>query len=150
MMEASVSIKFLFNFIGFSLSAFMAYIGLDSNVFLLFGMLLMIDYITGVWKAGRLGHTITSNKMKYGVISKMSLILIPLTLAICAKIIGADFKYVLDTGMMILVLSEFYSIIGNIYSIRTKDELPEYDVVAALGKKIRNILLRMNDSNDNA
>jgi hypothetical protein len=33
--------------------------------------------------------------------------------------------------------------IGNIYSARTKEEFPEWDAVAMIGKMIRNILLRL-------
>ena len=84
--------------------------------------------------------------MKYGIISKFSLLLIPLVLAIAAKAVSADFSYVLIVGINILVLSEVYSIVGNIYSVRTKEELPEYDAVAMIGKKIRAMLIRASEN----
>lgn len=142
---AGVGIKVIFNFFTVCIGGMLTYLGLNGEAFFLFSMLLIIDYMTGVAKAYRLGHCITSNKMKYGVLSKLSLLLIPVVLAIGAKAVGADFKTVLMVGINILVLSEIYSIIGNIYSIRTKDELPEYDVVAMLGKRIRNVLIRYSE-----
>lgn len=137
--------KTIFNFFTICLGGVLTYLGLNGESFLLFSILLFIDYITGIAKAYRIGQTITSNRMKYGMLSKLSLLIIPLVLAIGAKAVGADFTTVLMVGINILVLSEVYSIIGNIYSIRTKDELPEYDVVAMIGKRIRNVLLKYNE-----
>lgn len=145
MVAESVSAKVVFNFFTVCFGGMLTYLGLNGESFFLFSVLLVIDYMTGVAKAYRLGHCITSNKMKYGVLSKLSLLLIPIVLAIGAKAVGADFKTVLMVGINILVLSEIYSIIGNIYSIRTKDELPEYDVVAMLGKRIRNVLIKYSE-----
>lgn len=144
MTEGFATAKALYNFCVICLAGFLTWIGLDTQVFSIFAILLLIDYITGVGKAQRLGHAITSNRMKYGVVSKMSLIVIPLTLAIAAKGMKVDAENILFTGMNILIISEAYSIVGNIYSIRTKEELPEYDVLAALGKKIRDTLIKMS------
>lgn len=141
----SVYVKAVINFFTISCSGLFAYLDINTEAFFLFALLLLIDYVTGVWKASCLGHSITSNKMKYGILSKLSLLLIPVVLAIGAKAVGADFKAVLLVGINILVLSETYSIIGNIYSIRTKDELPEYDAVAMLGNKIRAVLIKFSD-----
>lgn len=138
----STSIAVLWNFIIALASGILAYLEISQEPFTLFAALLMIDYITGLAKAKTLGHSITSNKMKYGLISKLSLLLIPIVVAIGAKAVGGDSHYVLMSGMYILIFSEVYSIIGNIYSTRTKEEFPEYDALAMIGKQIRNILLR--------
>ncbi|MGE4396052.1 MAG: phage holin family protein [Sulfurimonas sp.] len=142
---AGVGIKVVFNFFTVCVGGMLTYLGLNGESFFLFSVLLIIDYMTGVAKAYRLGHYITSNKMKYGVLSKLSLLLIPVVLAIGAKAVGADFKTILMSGVNILVISEVYSCIGNIYSIHTKKELPEYDVVAILGKRIRNVLIKYSE-----
>lgn len=146
--SAAVSAKVFFNIFTFCCGSALTYLGLDGEAFFLFSVLLIIDYMTGVAKAYRLNQHITSNRMKYGILSKLSLLLIPIVLAIGAKAVGADFKTVLLVGINILVISEVYSIIGNIYSIRTKDELPEYDVVAMIGKQIRTVLLRYSDKEE--
>lgn len=140
--EVSVMAKVWFNSCTVVLSAILVYLGLDSEVFSLFALLLLLDYISGIAKAKVLGVAITSNRMKYGLISKISLIIMPITLAIGAKAAGADFTHVLAVSMNILIVSEVYSVIGNVYAIRTREELPEYDVVASLGKKIRTVLIR--------
>lgn len=145
MITETTSGKVVFNLCTLHLSFMMTYLNINGESFMLFSILLFIDYITGILKAKALGKSITSNRMKYGVISKLSLLIIPVVLAIGAKAIGTDFKTILLVGINILVLSEVYSIIGNLYSIRTHDELPEYDVVAMLGKKVRNILLKYSE-----
>jgi len=141
--ESIVMGKLIYNFCVVCLAGWLTWAGLDVEVFSVFAVLLIFDYVTGVGKAKRLGHAITSNKMKYGVVSKLSLLIIPLTLGLAAKGMKMEAENVLYVGMNILILSEVYSIIGNTYSIRTKEELPEYDVLASFGKKIRNRLIKM-------
>lgn len=144
MMDGFVSLKILLNTVMVGGAGVLTYLGLDHEVFTIFGYLLFIDYVTGVLKAKSLGQCISSNKMKYGVVSKFSLVLIPLVLALCAKALHGDSANLLYIGMNILILSEAYSIIGNIYTIRSKEELPEWDAVAALGHKIRTTLIRLS------
>lgn len=126
-----------------AISAFswvLTYSGIDTEVFAIFTVLLAIDYLTGIAKAYRTGETISSAKAKYGVISKFTLILIPLVVGLCAKAIGADAKVLFVWGMNLLILSETYSIISNVYMINKGKELPEWDVIAVLGRRIRTVL----------
>ena len=143
MVETTAFIKVFYNFIVIFISSMLVYLDLEKEPMFFFAVLLVIDYITGLYKAKILGHSITSNKMKYGCISKLLLLLIPIVLAIGAKSVGADMDKALLVGINILIISEIYSIIGNIYSARTKEEFPEWDAVAMIGKMIRNILLRL-------
>jgi toxin secretion/phage lysis holin len=144
MIETATFLKIIWNTFVVLFSGVLAYLEISQEPFTLFAILLVIDYITGLWKAKTLEHSITSNKMKYGLISKLSLIIVPLVVAMGAKALGADSHYVLSSGMYILILSEVYSIIGNIYSTRTKQEFPEYDALAMIGKYIRNLLMSKN------
>lgn len=148
MIETTTAIKIVWNFFIVLFSGVLSYLEISQEPFTLFAILLIIDYLTGVMKAKVLGISITSNKMKYGVISKLSLLLIPITIAIGAKAVGADSHHILLAGMYILIFSEVYSIIGNIYSIRTKEELPEYDAVSVIGKKIRTFLILKSGDKD--
>ncbi|MFY4767447.1 phage holin family protein [Aliarcobacter butzleri] len=148
MIETTAAIKIVYNFFVVIISSILAYLNLEQEPIFLLSLLLLIDYITGLFKAKTLGHSITSNKMKYGLISKLLLLLIPIVLAIGGKAVGADFHYVLMTGMTILIISEIYSIIGNIYATRTKEEFPEYDAVAMIGKRIRCFLIKQSGDRD--
>ena len=148
LVEAFVSLKLLYNLFIVLVASMLSFLGLNAETFALFSVLLLLDFITGVGKAKALGHNITSDKMKYGIISKMSLVVIPLVLGITAKAMHMQSENILFIGMNILILSEAYSIIGNVYAIRTKDELPEYDALSLLGRKIRTMLIRMSGGDD--
>jgi len=139
--------KVFFNSVMVAISTFMLYLGIDTEAFTMFSILLIIDYVSGLMKARAINESITSNKMKYGIVSKLSLIIIPLVLAIGGKGMNVDMTSLLFVSMNILVLSEVYSIISNIYAIRNKEELPEYDVVSIIGKKVRNTLIKLVGGN---
>ncbi len=139
---ASYSLKVILNVVIVAISSFMVYLGVDVEAFTMFSILLCIDYITGLTKARAISESITSNKMKYGIVSKLSLIIIPLVLAISGKAMSYDLSNIVFVSVNILVLSELYSIVGNIYAVRNKKELPEYDVVSIIGKKIRDTLIQ--------
>ena len=74
MIETTTFIKIIWNSFVVLVSGILAYLEISQEPFTLFALLLVIDYITGLAKAKTLGHSITSNKMKYGLISKLSLI----------------------------------------------------------------------------
>lgn len=135
----------IYNTIVTAIATIMVYLDIDKEAFGLFATLLFIDYITGIWKARTLGEKITSNKMKYGIISKFILIFIPIVFAIGTKALHQQGDSVLFVGLNILVLSEVYSILGNIYTVRTKEELPEVDAVAAIGQAIRKKLTKFGE-----
>ena len=142
-MENMVYIKIMTAFIMVGISSFATYLGINVEALSLFALLLVIDYITGIAKAKRLKENITSNKMKYGIVSKLLLLIIPLVLAICSKAMSIDISSLMFVAINMLVLSEGYSILGNIYAFRTAKELPEIEVVAILGKRIRSFLLAL-------
>lgn len=144
MNEAVLTMKMIFSIVIVSVAGALTYIGLNKEMMMLFSVLLIIDYITGVGKAAVLKHDITSYKMKYGLASKLVLIFIPVTLAIAAKILGKDFSDILFTGINILVLSEVYSIFGNVYSMKKKKELPEIDAISELASFIRDRMINLD------
>lgn len=148
MTEGFTTAQAIYNFIVWCTACLFTWLGLDVEAFGILGALLLIDYVTGIWKAKRIKADITSRKMKYGIISKFSLILIPFALALAAKGVTVDAKEILFVGMNILILSELYSVIGNIYAIREGEELPEYDALAAIGKKIRSLLIKYDGGKD--
>lgn len=139
--------KVFFNSLLLATSTFMFYLGIDVEAFTMFSVLLVVDYATGLMKARAINESITSNKMKYGVASKLSLIIIPIVLAVGGKAMYIDITNVIFVSVNLLVLSELYSIISNVYAVRTKEELPEYDVVSIIGRKIKNTLIKFAGGN---
>jgi len=132
----------VYNGSAIAVSSLFVYLGLDKQAIFLFALLLSIDYITGLGKAISINESITSNKMKYGLLSKLSLLIIPITIAIGAKIANTDLTSIIYVGINILVVSEVYSIIANIHAIRTHEELPEFDVTRILARRIRKIFFK--------
>jgi phage-related holin len=135
--EAALTAKVIFSAIGAALSWLLTYTGIDTEVFAIFSALIVVDFVTGIIKARQLGQRVTSNKAKYGVASKFSLVLLPIVMAAGAKAIGQDASTLFVWGMNLLIISEVYSVIGKIYTVRTGIELPEWDVISLLGKRIR-------------
>jgi len=148
--ESTIAVKIAFNTFTVLLSSILVYVGVNIDMFLWFAILLSIDFITGLMKARAIKESITSNKMKYGVLSKFAIIIVPIVLAIGEKALGASFADIISAIMMMLVLSEIYSILSNVYAMKYHVELPEYDVLALILKKIRNILLNISEDKPDA
>lgn len=134
---ASGTAKLLFGTLAAALGWVLTYTGINQEVFAIFSVLVVVDFATGIGKAYMLRQSITSNKAKYGVLSKFSLLFLPVVMALAAKGVGADMGTFFTWGMNLLILSELYSVIGNIYAIRSSKELPEWDVISLIGSKLR-------------
>ena len=135
--DAVTTAQTLFAMMSAAIAWVLTYTGINAEVFGIFSALVVTDFVTGILKARTLGQSITSNKAKYGVASKFSLVLLPIVMAAGAKAIGQDAGTLFVWGMNLLIISEVYSIIGNIYTVRSGTELPEWDVISLLGKRIR-------------
>ena len=58
-------------------------------------------------------------------------------LAVAAKGIQLDISPLVYASIGVLILGEVYSIIGNIATITTGEEMPEFDALSLVLKKIR-------------
>lgn len=100
-------------------------------------ILLMIDYVTGVLKVFILKGSIKSYRAVAGLMTKASILLLVFALALMAKGLDLDFKLYLSLFVSALIISETYSIFGNVYSCITREEIEEFDAVAMVIKKVR-------------
>lgn len=122
----------VFGVIKVALYGAIAYVGLPVQPFFVLAILLALDFITGVLKSYVLGLGIRSYKASIGMISKMVLILIPVVLALLMKGTGfEEYQAIVITSINVLILSEAYSTIANIYTITTREEIEEFDAVSA-------------------
>lgn len=119
-----------------------AYIGVSHNVLIAFALLMVIDVITGMIASKRIEgcNSITSDRLKFGVGSKLLLLAIPFSLALCATAIGQDLRVLTSSSISIMALAELYSIISNIVSYRTGERVPEFDAVSIVLGKVRAFL----------
>ena len=51
-----------------------------------------------------------------------------------------DPDYYVQTVLSVLIMAEFYSIIQNVYAVRTGIILPEYDVISIALKRLTGVI----------
>jgi len=145
-----MTIKMMYmNLLYFPFIALLQYLDLDAEVIAIFAGLLVLDIITGWFKVISLGMKPRSWRLANGIISKVVLITIPLVMALGAKAIHVDISGLFYIVIDALILSEVYSILGNIYTINTKKHVEEFDVLSKILKLIRNTLNKMLKDSDN-
>ena len=118
----------------------MQYLDMDGEVLGILAILLVIDLITGWSKTVSLGEKPKSRRLAKGIIAKSVLILIPLVMALGFKGLHIDTTAVFYVVIDALILSETYSIVANIYTIRTGKFAEEYEVISKILKLIRTML----------
>lgn len=148
-MSEPVSTTIIYKVFFTSIMAYIAYVltyvNLNAEVYSIFAILMIIDILTGLMKSIILERKITPGRLTNGLISKMSILILPIVLAMGAKAVGEDATRFVVWGMNLLILSEVYSVMGNVYTIRTKEFLPEWDAIALIAKGIREFVHRKKD-----
>lgn len=133
------------------ISAPILYVGLTPEVVGIYALLIVIDLITGV-VASYIDDkkTIKSNTMIRGIITKISIFMIPFVIALVARWLGDGWwdllKPMVWITLSILIASEAYSIIGNIYNIKTGKKVPEFDAVESIMSTILKALKLVGDN----
>lgn len=119
----------------------MQYLGLNAENFLILFVLMAIDFFTGAVKSF-ICACFTIKRLWVGMISKILFLLIPVIFALGIKALGNS-EYNLFLGFVVdgLVLSEVFSILRNIYTIKTGKEIADFDFLSILIKIFRNKIL---------
>jgi hypothetical protein len=99
---------------------------------------MIIDTLTGIAKQYKVESIgITSKRMTTGIVTKFVTFLCLLSGGLVINHFqDLDPKYYIQTVMSILIMAEFYSIIQNVYAVRTGVILPEYDAISIALKKL--------------
>lgn len=117
------------------------YLWIPEQQFAILWILMVIDTITGVCKAYSINQsTITSHLLTIGVLKKFLTLILVYVIAILGLGLGIPAEHFMEWGLSILIVAEWYSAIQNIYAVRTGKELPEYDVISILLKKLSEYL----------
>lgn len=82
----------------------------------------------------------TVKKLLYGFVSKISLLAIPIIIALGAKGIGLNLTWAVDLTIRILIASEVISSLSNIQSIRTRKNIVNEDYITMLLTKLREFM----------
>ena len=123
-----------------------AYVGVESETFIILVIFMCIDSVMGAIKAIRLGSVFSFKKMLWGFILKLSFLIVPLVIALLGKSVGYDFHSVVNITISILTVAEAYSIIGNIYAAKNKVEVEKLDAVSLLLIYIRISIKKILDT----
>ena len=86
------------------------------------------------------------------MITKISVLIVPMVLALVAKALSFDFTWFVSAVLNILVLAEGFSAISNIISIKEGKQIENQDFItkllhgirAGLGKLINNLFNTIN------
>ena len=104
------------------------------------GLLLMfvfVDSIFGVLKSIRIGRAVSYKILTWGIISKISVLFVPLLIAYMALTFKINLVWIVEAFIYIIAANELVSILGNIATIKTGKEYENSDFVAALINSIR-------------
>lgn len=93
-------------------------------------VLMSFDFVTGIMKSRKLCKRFTRYKLETGFYIKFGTLLLPFLFAFTSRGIGYDITAFISFFLGITIIIEFYSIIGNIYTIRTGKELEDKDLLS--------------------
>lgn len=127
-------------------------ISISPKAFIVLSTLMIIDFILGLGKSYRMREPITSYRMKLGVISKVGMLLIVLSFGLAfthGGVMVSDLHDYITWVLWVFIMSELYSIVSNTYAIKVGEELPEFEVLAIIGGKIRSIFYSVVPPQDN-
>lgn len=98
---------------------------------------MVIDFITGVGKQFRIDkRKITSHAAWIGGIKKIATLIAVFSIALIFKGIKLDGDAIISGMLAIFIMAEGYSIIQNVYAIRTGKVLPEFDAISLVLKSL--------------
>lgn len=127
-----------FSYIGASL------LSLNIESYSILGIFMIVDTVTGVARSGTIHgwRSITSHVMTVGILAKCMVLLVPFLLSLAGHAIGVEVAFIAKSALNVLIISELYSILSNIQSIRLGREVQEFDAVNYLLTKLRDTLER--------
>ena len=120
------------NFLKLALYGVFAYLDVPAEVFNILITFICLDTLFGVTAAWRLGKKVRFNLLMWGFYLKVAMLLLPLIVALLAKGLEMDFRMIVGLTIKLLIVSEFFSITGHFYAIRTKKELKKLDVISMI------------------
>jgi len=133
--ETPVLIKHLTYFLAFIIGT----VGLATEAFAIFAVLIVLDTFTGVIRSITIrgGQSFTSMQLTSGVVSKGLIISVPLVIAWAGRGAGLDLTLIATGVLSVLILAEAYSVLGNIHAIHVKRDVKEFDAIAWILSKVR-------------
>ena len=136
-----ISIASIKTFWYVAVTSVLVYLNIPQETLWILGSLMIIDTLTGVAKQYKVESIgITSKRMTTGIVTKFVTFLCLLSGWLVINHFDLDPKYYIQTVMSILIMAEFYSIIQNVYAVRTGIILPEYDAISIALKRLTGVI----------
>ncbi len=120
-------------------------IGLSLENYMILAVLMIIDTVFGILRVAVVhgGKNIKSYKLISGVLAKITIMSIPLILVWAGRGVGINFHPIASATLGILILAETYSIVGSVYAIHIKKDIPEWDAVSYILTNIQKSIERI-------
>lgn len=121
------------------------FLGLSLDSYLILGIFMLLDTILGVARVGVVHgwREVKSYRLTSGIVSKLTIILVPLLIAYTGKGIGMDLHHIATSALSVLILAHAYSIFGNIHSIRLRKDVYEFDAVSWVLTQIQVVIEKL-------
>jgi len=129
------------NFLYIPFLSLLAWLQLDKEAVQILCYLLMLDYFVGSIKAIKL-NTFRYQILVSGVVAKSLILVIPITLAFMFKGIKMldHFDSYVNTVISLLIIAEAMSVLLNIISIRSGEDIAKPDLINMIAHKIRKFI----------
>ena len=100
---------------------------------------MFLDTILGVVRSTLIhgGNSFRSRLLAHGIISKLLVLFVPILLVYTGRGAGISFLPIATGTISILILAEAYSILGHIQSIRTREDVKEFDAISMMLANVR-------------
>jgi len=124
-----------------------AFLNVDIDVAHIIMWLMLIDTITGIIKSIVVTKLKLTFKALYtGILTKLVLLLIPMLVSLTAMGLGYEFKWVIESALRLIVLSESISVLTNIISIKQRRNIQNKDYLSLILNIIRGWMMSMFDA----
>lgn len=105
------------------------YMGIEIEIFFILCILMVADTIFGSVVSFK-EQSFRAKTLLWGMAEKMMLLTFPLLLALTAKAIGKDYTLLPDIFIGLMAGTEFISITGHLYFMKTGIKLKHIDIIA--------------------
>lgn len=124
------------------------YMGYHPESMAILMTLMLVDTITGTIRSGVVngGPSVTSTIGTKGLLSKILLLTSIFSFGFAMKGIGFELENIrslMHSVVVVFILSEVYSVVGNVHSTLTRKPKAEYDALAWLLRLIRDTLIKV-------
>ncbi len=119
--------------------AFVIGLGLSPDSLSILACFMAFDTLLGICRSMLIhgGNSFRSRILAHGIISKLLVLFVPILLVYTGRGAGINFLPVATGTISILILAEAYSILGHIQSIRTREDVKEFDAISMILANVR-------------